>query len=103
MANVLSDTERALVDAYWRAANYLSVGQILSDCRHLRLPGAAQPVKLTWTSVEFPVIDRGRAIIKKSFSAARSIAFGVLPQNSFGYNSNAYPEVDGAGRPEARR
>src|SRR6516162_2585860 len=28
MANALSDTERALMDAYWRAANYLSVGQI---------------------------------------------------------------------------
>ena len=28
MANVLSNNERALIDAYWRAANYLSVGQI---------------------------------------------------------------------------
>ena len=28
MANALSDQERALMDAYWRAANYLSVGQI---------------------------------------------------------------------------
>ena len=28
MANALSDKERALLDAYWRAANYLSVGQI---------------------------------------------------------------------------
>jgi len=28
MANALSDKERALMDAYWRAANYLSVGQI---------------------------------------------------------------------------
>ena len=28
MANALSDRERALMDAYWRAANYLSVGQI---------------------------------------------------------------------------
>ena len=28
LANVLSDKERALMDAYWRAANYLSVGQI---------------------------------------------------------------------------
>jgi len=30
MANALSDQERALMDAYWRAANYLSVGQIYS-------------------------------------------------------------------------
>ena len=28
MANALSDQERTLMDAYWRAANYLSVGQI---------------------------------------------------------------------------
>jgi len=28
MANALSDKERALMDSYWRAANYLSVGQI---------------------------------------------------------------------------
>ena len=28
MANALSDQERRLMDAYWRAANYLSVGQI---------------------------------------------------------------------------
>jgi hypothetical protein len=28
MANTLSDKERSLIDAYWRAANYLSVGQI---------------------------------------------------------------------------
>src|SRR5260370_113960 len=28
MANALADTDRALMDASWRAANYLSVGQI---------------------------------------------------------------------------
>ena len=28
MANALSNQERTLMDAYWRAANYLSVGQI---------------------------------------------------------------------------
>ena len=28
MANALSDNERTSMDAYWRAANYLSVGQI---------------------------------------------------------------------------
>ena len=27
MATALSDKERSLIDAYWRAANYLSVGQ----------------------------------------------------------------------------
>ena len=28
MASTLSDHERPLMEAYWRAANYLSVGQI---------------------------------------------------------------------------
>jgi phosphoketolase len=28
MATALSDKELALTDAYWRAANYLSIGQI---------------------------------------------------------------------------
>jgi xylulose-5-phosphate/fructose-6-phosphate phosphoketolase len=28
VANVLSNNERTLINAYWRAANYLSVGQI---------------------------------------------------------------------------
>jgi xylulose-5-phosphate/fructose-6-phosphate phosphoketolase len=28
MADALRGTEQALIDAYWRAANYLSVGQI---------------------------------------------------------------------------
>ena len=33
MANVLADKERGLMDAYWRAANYLSVGQIWTHPR----------------------------------------------------------------------
>jgi xylulose-5-phosphate/fructose-6-phosphate phosphoketolase len=28
MANALSEREAAMIDAYWRAANYLSIGQI---------------------------------------------------------------------------
>jgi hypothetical protein len=38
MANALSDQERELMDAYWRAANYLSVGQIKS-----RWPSSPSP------------------------------------------------------------
>src|SRR5262245_9475497 len=39
MANALSDKELSLIDAYWRAANYLSVGQIyLYDNPLLREP-----------------------------------------------------------------
>src|ERR687897_2452130 len=46
MANALSDQERALTDAYWRAANYLSVGQIyLYDNPLLRKPLAKEHIK----------------------------------------------------------
>ena len=43
---ILSDDELALIDAYWRAANYLSVGQIyLLDNPLLTEPLAAEHVK----------------------------------------------------------
>ena len=43
---LLSDDEVALLDAYWRAANYLSVGQIyLLDNPLLRAPLAMEHVK----------------------------------------------------------
>jgi XFP N-terminal domain len=46
MANALSDTERALIDSYWRAANYLSVGQIyLYDNPLLKKPLAKEHIK----------------------------------------------------------
>ena len=46
MANVLSDKERSLIDAYWRAANYLSVGQIyLYDNPLLRQPLTKDHIK----------------------------------------------------------
>ena len=46
MANVLSDKELALTDAYWRAANYLSVGQIyLYDNPLLKKPLTKEHVK----------------------------------------------------------
>ena len=46
MANVLADKELALMDAYWRAANYLSVGQIyLYDNPLLKAPLAEDHVK----------------------------------------------------------
>jgi xylulose-5-phosphate/fructose-6-phosphate phosphoketolase len=46
MAKVLSDKERALMDAYWRAANYLSVGQIyLYDNPLLKKPLAKEHIK----------------------------------------------------------
>ncbi|RBP06250.1 xylulose-5-phosphate/fructose-6-phosphate phosphoketolase [Roseiarcus fermentans] len=46
MTNVLSDKESALIDAYWRAANYLSVGQIyLFDNPLLKAPLERRHVK----------------------------------------------------------
>lgn len=46
LSPTLSDNELALVDAYWRAANYLSVGQIyLLDNPLLREPLAAEHIK----------------------------------------------------------
>ena len=46
MATTLSDKERALMDAYWRAANYLSVGQIyLYDNPLLKQPLTKDHIK----------------------------------------------------------
>ena len=46
MAEVLSDKELSLIDAYWRAANYLSVGQIyLYDNPLLQAPLSKEHIK----------------------------------------------------------
>src|SRR5690242_288862 len=46
MANALSDNELRLMDAYWRAANYLSVGQIyLYDNPLLKKPLSKEHIK----------------------------------------------------------
>ena len=46
MPNVLSNAERSLIDAYWRAANYLSVGQIyLYDNPLLKEPLTKEHIK----------------------------------------------------------
>jgi phosphoketolase len=46
MPNVLSEKECALIDAYWRAANYLSVGQIyLFDNPLLKVPLTKDHIK----------------------------------------------------------
>ena len=45
MAQALSNQEKALLDAYWRAANYLSVGQIyLHDNPLLKEPLAKENI-----------------------------------------------------------
>ena len=46
MANALSDKELTSIDAYWRAANYLSVGQIyLYDNPLLKQPLSKEHIK----------------------------------------------------------
>jgi phosphoketolase len=46
MVNALSDNELRLMDAYWRAANYLSVGQIyLYDNPLLKQPLTKEHIK----------------------------------------------------------
>ena len=46
MPDVLSNAERSLTDAYWRAANYLSVGQIyLYDNPLLKEPLSKEHIK----------------------------------------------------------
>src|ERR1700756_4210663 len=46
MAKALSDKERAMMDAYWRASNYLSVGQIyLYDNPLLKQPLTKEHIK----------------------------------------------------------
>jgi len=46
MGNALSDKELKLIDAYWRAANYLSVGQIyLFDNPLLKQPLKKEHIK----------------------------------------------------------
>ena len=46
LSPTLSDQELSLIDAYWRAANYLSVGQIyLLDNPLLREPLAPEHIK----------------------------------------------------------
>src|ERR1700740_308953 len=46
MANALSDNELKLMDGYWRAANYLSVGQIyLMENPLLREPLTREQIK----------------------------------------------------------
>src|SRR6478672_13358346 len=46
MGNALSDKELKLIDAYWRAANYLSIGQIyLYDNPLLKKPLEREQIK----------------------------------------------------------
>jgi xylulose-5-phosphate/fructose-6-phosphate phosphoketolase len=76
-ATVLSADERDLIDAYWRAANYLSVGQIyLLDNPLLREPLEAEHVKPrllghfgTTPGLNFVYAHLNRAINARGLSA----------------------------------
>ncbi len=57
--NTLSPESLASIDAYWRAANYLSVGQIyLYDNPLLKRPLAATDVKTMLLDIGAPRRDR---------------------------------------------
>ena len=55
MATILSEKEAALIDAYWRAANYLSVGQIyLFDNPLLREPSRRSTSSRAYSAIGEP-------------------------------------------------
>ena len=55
MASALSSEEQALLDRYWRAANYLSLGQIyLYDNPLLRQPLAKDTSSLGFSAIGEP-------------------------------------------------
>jgi xylulose-5-phosphate/fructose-6-phosphate phosphoketolase len=77
--STLSKAERALIDAYWRAANYLSVGQIyLFDNPLLREPLKEEHVKPrllghwgTTPGLDFIYVHLNRLIKKHAFRHVR--------------------------------
>src|SRR3984885_13223588 len=103
----LSDDELALIDKYWRAANYLSVGQIyLLDNPLLTEPLAAEHVKPrllghwgTTPGLNFIYAHLNRVIIKRNLNVIPIIGPGhggpALVANTWleGSYSELYPAV----------
>ncbi len=113
----MTETELRLLDAYWRAANYLSVGQIyLLDNPLLREPLAPEHVKPrllghwgTTPGLNFLYVapepgDPRRATSTRSTSPAPATAAPALVANAYleGTYSELYPHV-AAGRGRAAR
>ena len=107
MTNVLSDTDSRLIDAYWRAANYLSVGQIyLFDNPLLKAPLLRQHIKPrllghwgTTPGLNFIYVHLNRLIKKYDLDAIYVAGPGhggpALVANAYleGTYSEVYPNV----------
>ena len=107
MANALSDKERALMDAYWRAANYLSVGQIyLLDNPLLKEAAQLEHIKPrllghwgTTPGLNFVYVHLNRVIRKHDLNMIYIIGPGhggpALVANAYleGTYSEVYPNI----------
>src|ERR671935_136864 len=84
MANALSDTERALMDAYWRAANYLSIGMIYITGPGHGGPGLVANAYLEGTYSEvypnIPPDEEGMKRLFAQFSFPGGIPSHVAPE-----------------------
>ena len=106
-ASPLTDRDLALIDAYWRAANYLSVGQIyLLDNPLLREPLTIEHVKPrllghwgTSPGLNFIYAHMNRAILARDLEALFVTGPGhggpALVANAYleGTYSEVYPEI----------
>src|SRR3974377_1121700 len=109
MSNVLSDKERSQIDAYWRAANYLSVGQIyLYDNPLLKEPLSKEHIKPrllghwgTTPGLNFIYVHLNRAIKKHGLNIIYITGPGHggpgLVANAYleGTYSEVYPNISG--------
>src|SRR6476469_7510059 len=107
LSPTLSESELELINAYWRAANYLSVGQIyLLDNPLLREPLQAEHVKPrllghwgTTPGLNFLYAHLNRAIVQRDLDAMFVTGPGhggpALVANSYleGTYSETYPHV----------
>ena len=107
MTNALSETDRGLIDAYWRAANYLSVGQIyLFDNPLLKEPLEQEHIKPrllghwgTTPGLNFIYVHLNRVIKKRDLDMIYITGPGhggpALVANTYleGTYSEVYPNI----------
>jgi xylulose-5-phosphate/fructose-6-phosphate phosphoketolase len=104
MANALSDKERTLIDAYWRAANYLSVGQIyLYDNPLLKQPLSKEHIKPrllghwgTTPGLNFLYVHLNRVIRKYDLDMSASVE---LPPTDAACCPHLQPLISGMSSP----
>src|SRR4029078_8781165 len=79
MANALSDAERSLIDAYWRAANYLSVGQIyLYDNPLLKEPLSKEHINRLLKKSPFACFEGGLITTVEADLAGERAVWGAF-------------------------